>query len=45
LKPTLEVEVARAMISSPRSVVVPVDEIDRAATDDVACDMLEEVEM
>ena len=45
LKPTLEVEVAKAIMSRPRIVVVPVDEIVRAEIDVVACDVAEEVPM
>ena len=45
LKPTLDVEVAKAIMSRPRSVVVPVDEIVRAEIDVVACDVGDDVDM
>ena len=45
LKPTLEVEVASAIMSRPLTVVVPVDEIVRAEIDVVATDVAEEVPM
>jgi hypothetical protein len=43
-KPTLDVEVARAEMFKPRSVVVPVDEISRAEIEDVAYVVADDVE-
>jgi hypothetical protein len=45
LKPTFEVEVARARIFNPRRVVVPVLDISNAEMDEVEMFVADEVEM
>jgi hypothetical protein len=43
--PTLDVDVARATMLSPLSVVVPVLDMDRADVDVVDCEIDDDVEM